>query len=116
MSWPYSPRTRIRPFGLSEPMKPPRASLAGGQSSMSGRWPSRVWMTVIPASRAAESTRWSGSTALHSSETSLPSAAPKPPGSRKSRCMSMTTSAVVSRSKANGPGCAGTSVVMRDLS
>ena len=76
---------------------------------MSGRWPSRVWMIVIPSSRAAASTRCSGSTAAHSSETSLPSADPKPPGSRKSRCMSITTSAVVSGSNAKGPGSAGTS-------
>ena len=33
-------------------------------------------------------------TIASSRETSLPSAAPKPPGSMKSRCMSMTTSAV----------------------
>ena len=54
--------------------------------------------------------------AVASSETSLPSADPKPPGSRKSRCMSMITSAVVSGSNAKGPGFAGTSVVMRHLS
>ena len=54
--------------------------------------------------------------AVDSSETSLPSADPKPPGSRKSRCMSMITSAVVSTSNAKGPGFAGTSVVMRHLS
>ena len=97
-------------------MNSPRANLAGGQSVMSGRWPSRVWMIVIPISRAVASTFWSGSTALASSETSLPSADPKPPGSRKSRCMSMITSAVVSGSNAKGPGFAGTSVVMRHLS
>ena len=44
-------------------MNSPRANLAGGQSVMSGRWPSRVWMTVIPSSRAAASTRCSGSIA-----------------------------------------------------
>ena len=36
-----------------------------------------------------------------SSETSLPSASPKPPGSTKSRCMSITISAVVPGSKSN---------------
>ncbi|TXM85504.1 cysteine hydrolase, partial [Methylobacterium sp. WL116] len=45
-----------------------------------------------------------GGTAAASSETSLPRLSPKPPGSRKSRCMSMITSAVVARSIASGPG------------
>ena len=43
--------------------------------------------------RGHRARRGSGSTAAASSETSLPSASPKPPGSRKSRCMSMMTSA-----------------------
>ena len=46
----------MRPLGLSVPMNSPRANLAGGQSVMSGRWPSRVWMIGIPISRAVAST------------------------------------------------------------
>ena len=96
MSWPYSPRMRIRPYGPGSPIRSdglPRRSFAGGRSDRSGRWPSRVWMTVIPVSRAAASTRRSGGTTPASWATSLPSVSPKPPGSRKSRCMSMITSA-----------------------
>jgi hypothetical protein len=37
-------------FGPCRPILP-RASLAGGQSDRSGRWPSRVWMTGRPAVR-----------------------------------------------------------------
>ena len=48
-----------------------------------------------------------GPTAAASSETSLPSASPKPPGSRKSRCMSMMTSAVRAGSIAMAEGSAG---------
>ena len=43
-----------------------------------------------------------------SNDTSLPSASPKPPGSTKSRCMSMTISAVAPGSKAKGYGSATT--------
>src|SRR3954451_6918684 len=56
ISWPCSPRTRMRPLGPGSPMRVarrPRARLLGGQSVMSGRWPSRVWMTGSPAARAA---------------------------------------------------------------
>ena len=63
MSWPYSPRTRIRPIGPGSPMplsRRPRAFLAGGRSLRSGRWPSRVWTTNIPSLRAVSSTRWVG--------------------------------------------------------
>ena len=83
---------------------PPRVSLAGGQSDRSGRWPSRVWMTNIPFSRALASTRCVGSTAASSSDVSLPSFSPNPPGRTKSRCMSMMTSAVVFglNSRSNG--------------
>ena len=38
---------------------------------------------------------------LRRSETSLPSVSPNPPGSTKSRCMSMMTSAVVDGANAN---------------
>ena len=49
----------------------------------------------IPFSRALASTRCVGSTAASSSEVSLPSFSPNPPGRTKSRCMSMMISAVV---------------------
>ena len=108
MSWPYSPRIRMRPLGPGSPMRrlgSPRLSLAGGQSDRSGTWPSRVWITVSPTSRAAASTSCSGGTTASSSDTSLPRVSPKPPGSTKSRCMSMITSAVLAGSKVNGYGC-----------
>ena len=97
MSWPYSPRTRTRPIGPWSPIptaSPPRRSLEGGASARSGRCPSRVWITGSPARLAASSTRWHGAIVERSSETSLPSISPKPPGSTKSRCMSMIRSAV----------------------
>ena len=47
-------------------------------------------------------------TARASCETSLPSDSPKPPGSRKSRCMSMIKSAVVDQSRSIGGGSAAT--------
>jgi hypothetical protein len=58
--------------------------------------------------RAASSTLRVGPIALRSSETSLPSASPNPPGSTKSRCMSMMTSAQLARSKLNSYGSAWT--------
>ena len=54
--------------------------------------------------RAASSSARHGATAAASSDTSLPSVSPKPPGSRKSRCMSMMTSAVARGSIAIGSG------------
>jgi hypothetical protein len=116
MSWPYSPRTRMRPLGPGAPMLfvgSPRLSLAGGQSDRSGTWPSRVWITVSPTSRAVASTFCSGGTTASSSDTSLPSVSPKPPGSTKSRCMSMITSAVLAGSKVNGYGSAATVLTSR---
>src|SRR6478735_8248878 len=86
----------------------PRRSFAGGRSDRSGRWPSRVWMIMSPASRAALSTRCSGGTTAASCSTSLPSVSPKPPGSRKSRCMSITTRATRPVGRGKGPGVAGT--------
>src|SRR5271157_5164239 len=61
---------------------------------------------MIPAARQACSTRAVGAMAERSRATSLPRAAPKPPGSRKSRCMSMITSAALAGSKANRYGSA----------
>src|ERR1700688_1998402 len=63
-------------------------------------------MTNMPTRREAASTSRHGSTAACSRETSLPSAAPNPPGSRKSRCMSLITSADLSKSTERGSGSA----------
>jgi len=63
--------------------------LAGGQSDRSGRCDSRVCTTRPPAVRQACSTVWQAGTMASSSDTSLPRVSPKPPGSMKSRCMSM---------------------------
>jgi len=71
----------------------PRSRLAGGQSDRSGRWASRVWITGMPSQRAVASSRAIAGTQACKRLTSLPSASPKPPGSTKSRCMSMTTRA-----------------------
>ena len=49
----------------------------------------------ISLRRATWSSAFNGPITLASSDTSLPSVSPKPPGSRKSRCMSMITSAQV---------------------
>src|SRR4051794_636887 len=63
-------------------------------------------MTSMPAARAASSTAAIGFTARASWLTSLPSVSPKPPGSMKSRCMSMMRSAVAAQSSTIGPGSA----------
>ena len=61
----------------------------------------------MPMSRAAaQHATPIGFTARASWLTSLPSVSPKPPGSMKSRCMSMMTSAVVDQSSAIGSGSA----------
>src|SRR5262245_10318557 len=109
MSCPGSPRTRMRPMGPGAPMLSagsPRSTFSGWASVRSARCPSRVWMTGRPARRAASSTRAHGSTAALRRETSLPSAAPKPPGSRKSRCISMMTRAIRPVSTVSGSGSA----------
>ena len=58
MSWPGSPRIRMRPIGPGAPMRSvgaPRSTFARGASDRSGRWPSRVWMTSMPrAARRVE--------------------------------------------------------------
>src|SRR5690606_27386740 len=60
----------------------------------------------MPAARAATSVCMQGSMALRNNETSLPSVSPKPPGSRKSRCMSIMTNAVRAISNSIACGCA----------
>src|SRR5438105_98145 len=63
-------------------------------------------MTSMPAARAAASTEAIGCTARATRLTSLPSGRPKPPGSMKSRCMSMMRSAVAAQSSSIGSGSA----------
>ena len=53
----------------------------------------------------------SGGTTFWSWPTSLPRVSPKPPGRRKSRCMSMITRAVCPATTRKGDGSAGTSMV-----
>src|SRR6185312_11194073 len=60
----------------------------------------------IPARRAAASNAFAGATALARRDTSFPSASPNPPGSRKSRCMSIMTIAVTAGSTLIAPGSA----------
>ena len=53
----------MRPIGPGAPMRSegsPRSTLCFGASERSGRWPSRVWITSIPAARAAASILRSG--------------------------------------------------------
>src|ERR1700723_2918384 len=117
MSWPASPRIRMRPIGPGSPMRrlgSPRSIFAGGASDKSGKWPSRVCTTSISLARAAASTAAIGFTARASCETSLPSVSPKPPGSMKSRCMSMMRSAVADQSRSIGVGSA-TTVPLKDF-
>src|SRR5471032_323332 len=112
---PGSPRIRMRPIGPSSPMRAlgaPRRRLAGGQSDRSAACDSRVWTTNHPLSRAKASSAETVGTICASSDTSLPSDSPKPPGSMKSRCMSMMTSAVVDGSKVKGLGNAGIVIVI----
>ena len=68
----------------------------------------RTWRPDLR--QAARSLRL-GSMVRRSWETSLPSISPKPPGSRKSRCMSIRTMAVRSRSISMGSGSASTVLV-----
>ena len=78
-----SPRTRMRPFGPWSPIPSsslPRASLAGGQSERSGRWPSRVWTISMPGGagrleHGRERARWPARSRLTSLPSSLAEAA-----------------------------------------
>src|SRR6266540_1076952 len=109
ISCPASPRIRMRPIGPGSPIRidgAPRSTLAGGASAMSGRWPSRVWTTSMPRARAPASSALLGAIAGARRETSLPRVSPNPPGSRKSRCMSISTTAVRAGSMVMGPGSA----------
>ena len=102
---PGSPATRMRPIAPRSPMRRPglpRRRFAGGQSERSGWCASRVWTIGSPAAEQRDQRGARSGTIAASRDTSLPSAAPKPPGSMKSRCMSMTTSAVRAGSSAKG--------------
>ena len=98
ISAPGSPPISTRPIGPGSPMRsvgvPRSAWRAGSRTGRAGapracaRSASRARATRRAAPRSARSP-------LCSRVTSLPSEAPKPPGSMKSRCMSMTTSAVL---------------------
>ena len=70
-----------------------------------------MWITIRPAWRAAASSAASGGTTFSELTTSLPRVSPKPPGSRKSRCMSMTISAILPAGSENAAGSAGTAMV-----
>ena len=94
---PASPRTRMRPIGPASPICTSRraAHLLGRRQV--GQIGTMAFARVhdrqsVPARQAASSA-WFGSIVRRSCETSLPSISPKPPGSRKSRCMSMISSA-----------------------
>ena len=79
----------------------------GGQSPRSAAWASSVCATKRPRARAASSTRAAAGTADRSGATSLPSDAPKPSGSRKSRCQSiMSTPSARADGHANAKGFA----------
>ena len=77
----------------------------GGQSASCGSCASCVWMTCMPCARASASSRAQAGTMRCSGDTSLPSIAPKPPGSRKSRCMSISTHGGVRRVEREVVGC-----------
>ncbi len=112
---PGSPRTRMRPIGPTSPMRSdgsPRGALGGRAVGEVGR--------VALAGVQDRSSPWRGRVAISAATVgtiattgvrSLPSVSPKPPGSRKSRCMSMTTSAVRAGSKRKAKGSAATSII-----
>ncbi len=77
----------------------PRLILLGGQSLRSGLCASRVWITGQRFLRNRAISRAVVGTMASSRATSLPRLSPKPPFSMKSRCMSITTSAVASGAK-----------------
>src|SRR6516165_5297355 len=106
-SVPGSPSISTRPMGPASPIRSegsPRRRLAGGQSDRSALWHSLVWITGTPMARRPSIRRRTVGTIAARRETSLPRLAPKPPGSMKSRCMSMTISAADRRSSAKGYG------------
>ena len=98
MSWPSSPRTRMRPLGPSAPIpssRRPRASFAGGRRRGPAGGPRGCGRRACPRRARRRARRRSARPRAAAGATSLPSSSPKPPGSRKSRCRSMMSSAVV---------------------
>jgi len=79
----------------------------GGFGETLGNDVSLLQAVIPPLREVLAATRAAGMTAC-SRLTSLPNVSPKPPGSTKSRCMSMSSSAVRAGSQPNGPGSAGT--------
>ncbi len=100
MSWPGSPRTRSRPIAPTSPIASvglPRAFFAGAQVGEVGamplagvdhRQPGRARRIEQAPGRRDGAAQQADIVAEHS---------PNPPGSRKSRCMSMISSAAVGR-------------------
>ena len=80
-------------YGLPKDAERASHFFAVGRSARSGRCPSLVWIASRSAARHAVRSCRFGSMDRRSRETSLPSSSPNPPGSRKSRCMSMMTRA-----------------------
>ena len=116
MSWPASPRTRMRPFGPGSPI--------AGSSAAARELGRRAVGEVGPVALAGVDDQHPGGARggehgcerlddrARAGETSLPSSSPKPPGSRKSRCMSMMSSAV-RPARANGIRLSGDAAAAR---
>ncbi len=106
MSWPYSPRIRMRPFGPGAPMRRRRVAaveLGGRAVGQVGHVP----LAGVDHGHARRRGRRRAPPAAAgrppaAATTSLPRVSPNPPGSTKSRCMSMITSAVRRGSNVNG--------------
>ena len=109
----------MRPFGPSAPIGVsswPRASLAGGQSVMSGRWPSRVWMTIIPSAARG---REHGAQRLDDLRQQRDVVAEQLAEAARQQEVALHVDDHERGGRGvelEGYGCAGTSVVMRDLS
>ena len=111
MSWPGSPRTRMRPIGPGVADAPRRRAARELGRRRVGEIRAVALAGVDHQHAGARARRRApraqGPTARCSSATSLPSVSPKPPGSRKSRCMSMMTSAVRAGSRGDRRGLGG---------
>ena len=101
----------MRPIGPASPMR----GLAAAADLLGRRQVAEVGTMAFarvhhrqPFARHAASSFRFGSIIRRSCDTSLPSISPKPPGSRKSRCMSMISSAQVAGENSNGYGSAST--------
>mmetsp|Transcript_48833 Transcript_48833/g.156414 ORF Transcript_48833/g.156414 Transcript_48833/m.156414 type:complete len:261 (+) Transcript_48833:213-995(+) len=109
-SFPYSPRTKMRPISAWSPMRlpsTPRSSLDEGQFVRHGVCASSVCTTSRPLSRARLNSRLPPTTEPLRLLTSLPREHPNPPGNRKSRWKSMKTTAVCLSGSLSSLGIAG---------